>query len=145
MFELSYQLWYHSRFICQMFHRWLHYLLQQLHAQERDIESAGNLMMLGADYANTIKAEYTRILFLLSRGMVSVGVSVSDKHGEWTSKLLCSSSCICPKVDKGWLTDKTWMLKQNLICILQLQLMHMCYTSWYCCVFFVFATFSCYW
>lgn len=44
---------------------------QQIYAQERELEAAGTLMTLGAEYANMQKAEYTRILFLLSKGMVS--------------------------------------------------------------------------
>ena len=49
------------------------YLLvfQQLFAQERDIVSATQLLGVGSDFAQVHRAECSRILFLLSKGMVS--------------------------------------------------------------------------
>ena len=44
--------------------------LQQLHAHERDYKGACDLLSVGAEYAGSNDAEYTKILFLLSKGMV---------------------------------------------------------------------------
>jgi hypothetical protein len=46
-------------------------MLQQIHASERDYELASSLLGVGVDYAHISNAAYTRVLFLLSRGMVS--------------------------------------------------------------------------
>jgi len=45
--------------------------LQQIHASEHDYELASSLLGVGVDYAHISNAAYTRVLFLLSRGMVS--------------------------------------------------------------------------
>ena len=45
--------------------------LQQLHTSEKDWNAAMNIMGMGADYALSVRSEYTRLLFMLSRGMVS--------------------------------------------------------------------------
>jgi len=47
-------------------------MLQQIHASERDYELASSLLGVGVDYAHISNAAYTRVLFLLSRGMVSL-------------------------------------------------------------------------
>lgn len=47
------------------------FTLQQIHASERDYELASSLLGVGVDYAHISNAAYTRVLFLLSRGMVS--------------------------------------------------------------------------
>ena len=44
--------------------------LQQIHATEKDIVSAKSLLSVGADFAAAARSDYTRLLFLLSRGMV---------------------------------------------------------------------------
>lgn len=49
-------------------------MLQQIHASERDYELASSLLGVGVDYAHISNAAYTRVLFLLSRGMVSLHV-----------------------------------------------------------------------
>ena len=51
---------------------------QELLAQERDYVSACELLRSGADYAGVKRAEYTKILFMLSRGMVSHPVISSN-------------------------------------------------------------------
>lgn len=45
-------------------------LFQQLHSAEKDWMSAMNVMGRGAEYALSVRSEYTRLLFMLSRGMV---------------------------------------------------------------------------
>lgn len=45
-------------------------LFQQIHATERDYQLASSLLSVGVDYAHISNASYTRVLFLLSRGMV---------------------------------------------------------------------------
>ncbi|PNF35489.1 MAU2 chromatid cohesion factor-like protein [Cryptotermes secundus] len=45
-------------------------MLQQIHASERDYELASSLLGVGVDYAHISNAAYTRVLFLLSRGML---------------------------------------------------------------------------
>uniref|UniRef100_A0A7N8XPI8 MAU2 chromatid cohesion factor homolog n=1 Tax=Mastacembelus armatus TaxID=205130 RepID=A0A7N8XPI8_9TELE len=44
--------------------------LAQLHALERDLVSACDLLGVGAEYARVMGSEYTRALFLLSKGML---------------------------------------------------------------------------
>ncbi|KAK7496830.1 hypothetical protein BaRGS_00011810 [Batillaria attramentaria] len=46
--------------------------LAQIHASERDMVSAVSLLSVGADYAAAARSEYTRLLFLLSRGMLAL-------------------------------------------------------------------------
>jgi len=46
------------------------YLLQQIHASEKDYELASSLLGVGVDYAHISNAQYTRVLFLLSRCML---------------------------------------------------------------------------
>ena len=43
--------------------------MQQIHANEKEYLLASNILSIGADYANMSGAHYTRILFLLSKGM----------------------------------------------------------------------------
>ena len=52
----------HFIYICFQF--------QQIHAIERDYESATGLLGVGVDYANISNANYTKVLFMLSRCMV---------------------------------------------------------------------------
>jgi MAternally-affected-uncoordination protein len=52
-------------------------MLQQIHASERDYELASSLLGVGVDYAHISNAGYTRVLFLLSRGMVSLCLLVA--------------------------------------------------------------------
>ncbi|KAH7643712.1 mau2 sister chromatid cohesion factor [Dermatophagoides farinae] len=44
--------------------------LAQIHANDQEYNEAANVLNIGAEYANISGAHYTRILFLLSRGMV---------------------------------------------------------------------------
>ncbi|XP_059474797.1 MAU2 chromatid cohesion factor homolog isoform X2 [Neocloeon triangulifer] len=44
--------------------------LSQIHASERDYELASSLLGVGVDYAHISQANYTRVLFLLSRCML---------------------------------------------------------------------------
>uniref|UniRef100_UPI00398EDBC9 MAU2 chromatid cohesion factor homolog isoform X2 n=1 Tax=Pristiophorus japonicus TaxID=55135 RepID=UPI00398EDBC9 len=44
--------------------------LAQLHTLEKDLVSACDLLGVGAEYARVVGSEYTRALFLLSKGMV---------------------------------------------------------------------------
>lgn len=44
--------------------------LQQMFATERDYPNACSFLSVGAEYAHLMGAQYTRILFLLSEGMV---------------------------------------------------------------------------
>ncbi|XP_013781785.1 MAU2 chromatid cohesion factor homolog [Limulus polyphemus] len=44
--------------------------LAQIYANEKDYVSSSSLLGVGADYANLSGAQYTRILFLLSKGML---------------------------------------------------------------------------
>lgn len=44
--------------------------MQQIHASEKDYQSACSLLGFGVDYAEYSMAHYTRVLFLLSKGMV---------------------------------------------------------------------------
>jgi MAternally affected uncoordination len=46
-------------------------MFQQIHATEREYEVASSLLGVGVDYAQISNAAYTRVLFLLSRVMVS--------------------------------------------------------------------------
>lgn len=46
-------------------------LLQQIHATDREYDVASSLLGVGVDYAQISNAAYTRVLFLLSRVMVS--------------------------------------------------------------------------
>ncbi|XP_047000204.1 MAU2 chromatid cohesion factor homolog [Schistocerca americana] len=60
--ELSqHSVYWHCRLIFQ---------LAQIHASERDYEVASSLLGVGVDYAHISSAAYTRVLFLLSRGML---------------------------------------------------------------------------
>uniref|UniRef100_A0A671X0D4 MAU2 chromatid cohesion factor homolog n=1 Tax=Sparus aurata TaxID=8175 RepID=A0A671X0D4_SPAAU len=53
--------------------------LAQLHALEKDLVSACDLLGVGAEYARVMGSEYTRALFLLSQGMLLL---VERKLGE---------------------------------------------------------------
>jgi hypothetical protein len=59
--------------------------LQQMHAKERDYPSALGLLGVGVDYAHGSNAQFTRILFTLSKAMVSCRLaflfSVFFPHG----------------------------------------------------------------
>lgn len=46
--------------------------LAQIHALEKDMVSAMSLLSVGADYAAAARSEYTRLLFLLSKGMLAL-------------------------------------------------------------------------
>ncbi|XP_059155921.1 MAU2 chromatid cohesion factor homolog [Physella acuta] len=46
--------------------------LAQLHTAEKDWVAAMNIMGIGADYALNVRSEYTRLLFMLSRGMIGL-------------------------------------------------------------------------
>jgi len=46
--------------------------LAQIHTAEKDWVSAVNLMRIGADYASSVRSDYTRLLFMLSRGMIGL-------------------------------------------------------------------------
>ncbi|ELT89360.1 hypothetical protein CAPTEDRAFT_151038 [Capitella teleta] len=60
--ETSQQLpYWHCRLLFQ---------LAQLHGAERDYQSACRLLSLGADYASSHHSDYTKYLFLLSKGML---------------------------------------------------------------------------
>lgn len=60
--ELSqHNVYWHCRLIFQ---------LAQIHATEKDYTLASSLLGVGADYAHISNAAYTRILFLLSKGML---------------------------------------------------------------------------
>lgn len=48
------------------------FYLQQIHATEKDYQLASSLLSVGVDYAHISNASYTRVLFLLSRGMVNI-------------------------------------------------------------------------
>ncbi|KAI0237292.1 MAU2 sister chromatid cohesion factor [Lamellibrachia satsuma] len=55
--------------------------LAQLHVDERDFASAVGLLNLGADYAAVKKADYTKVLFLLSKGMLLlIDKKLGDVH-----------------------------------------------------------------
>lgn len=45
---------------------------QQIHATEKEYEVASSLLGVGVDYAQISNVAYTRVLFLLSRVMVSL-------------------------------------------------------------------------
>lgn len=57
----SNRIWWHSKFL---FH------LAQINATENNHAVASNLLTAGADFAQISGATYTRILFLLSKGMM---------------------------------------------------------------------------
>lgn len=60
--ELSqHNVYWHCRLIFQ---------LAQIHATEKDYTLASSLLGVGADYAHISNAAYTRVLFLLSKGML---------------------------------------------------------------------------
>ncbi|GLV40509.1 Mau2 sister chromatid cohesion factor [Carabus blaptoides fortunei] len=60
--ELSqHSVYWHCRLIFQ---------LAQIHATEKDYQLASSLLSVGVDYAHISNASYTRVLFLLSRGML---------------------------------------------------------------------------
>lgn len=61
-------------------------LFQQIHATERNYEVASSLLGVGVDYAHISAANYTRVLFLLSRCMVSSDtpyISSSKSEARW--------------------------------------------------------------
>ncbi|RUS80189.1 hypothetical protein EGW08_012046 [Elysia chlorotica] len=69
--ELSQQApYWHCRLLFQ---------LAQLHTSEKDWNAAMSIMGMGADYALSVRSEYTRLLFMLSRGMVS-GMALFANH-----------------------------------------------------------------
>ncbi|XP_014211353.1 MAU2 chromatid cohesion factor homolog [Copidosoma floridanum] len=60
--ELSqHHVYWHCRLIFQ---------LAQIHSSEKDLNAAGGLLAVGADYSQISNANYTRVLFLLSRCML---------------------------------------------------------------------------
>ncbi|KAF5290602.1 hypothetical protein FQA39_LY14668 [Lamprigera yunnana] len=60
--ELSqHNVYWHCRLIFQ---------LAQIHATEKDYQLASSLLGVGVDYAHISNASYTRVLFLLSKGML---------------------------------------------------------------------------
>ncbi|XP_017785266.1 PREDICTED: MAU2 chromatid cohesion factor homolog [Nicrophorus vespilloides] len=60
--ELSqHNVYWHCRLIFQ---------LAQIHATEKDYQLASSLLSVGVDYAHISNAYYTRVLFLLSKGML---------------------------------------------------------------------------
>ncbi|GFO22972.1 mau2 chromatid cohesion factor homolog [Plakobranchus ocellatus] len=62
--ELSQQApYWHCRLLFQ---------LAQLHTSEKDWVAAMNIMGMGADYAFSVRSEYTRLLFMLSKGMIGL-------------------------------------------------------------------------
>ena len=68
----SNHVWWHCKFLFQ---------LAQIHAKEHDYMSSANILSAGADYAQMSGASYTRILFLLSKGMMLlIGRSYVDAH-----------------------------------------------------------------
>lgn len=46
------------------------FVLQQVHATQKDYQLASSLLGVGVDYAHMLNAYYTKVLFLLSKGMV---------------------------------------------------------------------------
>ncbi|KAF7275690.1 hypothetical protein GWI33_011367 [Rhynchophorus ferrugineus] len=69
--ELSqHNVYWHCRLIFQ---------LAQIHAIEKDYTLASSLLGVGVDYAHISNAYYTRILFLLSKGMLLL---IDKKHQE---------------------------------------------------------------
>lgn len=59
--ESSHRVFWHCKLLFQ---------LAQLHVIEHDFLSASNVLSAGADFAQMSEAYYTRILFLLSKGMM---------------------------------------------------------------------------
>lgn len=47
------------------------FYFKQIHATEKDYQLASTLLGVGVDFAHISNAYYTRVLFLLSKGMVS--------------------------------------------------------------------------
>ncbi|KAF5304882.1 hypothetical protein FQR65_LT00766 [Abscondita terminalis] len=75
--ELSqHNVYWHCRLIFQLAVRNFNYkrlcinFLQQIHATEKDYQLASSLLGVGVDYAHISNASYTRVLFLLSKGML---------------------------------------------------------------------------
>lgn len=60
---------------------------QQIHASEKDLNAAGGLLAVGADYSQISNANYTRTLFVLSRCMLLL----IDKKFSEVGPLLCST------------------------------------------------------
>ncbi|CAG2103896.1 unnamed protein product [Medioppia subpectinata] len=70
--ESQHWIYWHSRLLFQ---------LAQIHANEKEYVSASNILSIGADYANMSGAHYTRILFLLSKGMtLMIDRRLSEVH-----------------------------------------------------------------
>ena len=69
-------------------------LFQQIHATEKDIVSASSLLSVGADFAAAACSEYTRLLFLLSRGMVRIWFGVEIQR-ERERECVCVCVCVC--------------------------------------------------
>ncbi|RWS16437.1 MAU2 chromatid cohesion factor-like protein [Dinothrombium tinctorium] len=59
--ESAHSVYWHCKLLFQ---------LAQIHAHERDYALASNVLSAGADFAHMSGAHYTRILFLLSKGMM---------------------------------------------------------------------------
>jgi len=55
--------YWHCRLLFQM---------AQLHSAEKDWVGALNMMGMGSDYAHSVRSDYTRLLFMLSRGMLGL-------------------------------------------------------------------------
>ena len=51
-------------------------LFQQMHVAVKDFSASCQLLGQGAEYAAAAKSQYTTLLFLLSKGMVGVSISI---------------------------------------------------------------------
>lgn len=49
-----------------------YFCFQQIYAIQRDYLSACHYLQIGADFAGSAHSEYTRLLFILSKGMVGI-------------------------------------------------------------------------
>ena len=47
------------------------FVTQQIHSTEKNFETACSLLEAGVEFAAIAKSEYTGLLFMLSKGMVS--------------------------------------------------------------------------
>lgn len=59
--ESAHNVYWHCKLLFQLAHS---------HAEERDYFTASGILSSGADYANQAGAQYTRILFIISKGYV---------------------------------------------------------------------------
>ncbi|KAF7237104.1 hypothetical protein EYD10_16176 [Varanus komodoensis] len=56
--------------------------LAQLHTLEKDLVSACDLLGVGAEYARVVGSEYTRALFLLSKGMAEISSTTMREESQ---------------------------------------------------------------